>query len=509
MPEDLEGKLINAVATYHDDPLGFVLFAYPWSMAGGPLAAQAGPRQWQRDFLKSIGEQLKSNKTSIDKVIREAVCSGNGPGKSALVGMLISWVMSTEKNTRVIITAGTEPQLKTKTWPEITKWMSMCITSHWFHIEETSISSVDPKCSRSWEVNRVTWNKQRPEAFAGAHNEGRRLMIIFDEASQIDDEIWRVTEGAMTDANTEIFWFVFGNPTRTDGAFFRCFNSNRAYWSRGNPLQIDTRTIEGINLGQINKWLEEYGEDSDFFRIHVRGVFPRTSELQFIPSEFVSDAMFREPNPGRDEPLIMALDVSRGGADFSVFAFRRGCDARSIPWVRLPGSEVRDSNVLIGKACDLAARYKPDYFFVDATGGSVGGPVADQLRRLGYPVTDVQFGAKSPTKEYPRLRGYMWGKMRDWLEYHGCIPKDERLKVQLTSLQMVKHDKDDRLLLESKEDMKARGLESPDDADALAMTFAFPVQSKNRLELLGNAPSRMAKTMGGFMSRVKERAPRR
>src|SRR4029079_13644689 len=156
------------------------------------------------------------------------------------------WAMSTKEDTRGIITAGTEPQLKTKTWPEIGKWFRLAINAHWFTVEAASIFSNQDGHKDSWRFDRVTWNKARTEAFAGLHNEGKRIVVVFDEASQIDDVIWEVTDGALTDSNTDILYCVFGNPTRNSGAFRRCFGSDRALWSQGNPLQIDSREVEGV-----------------------------------------------------------------------------------------------------------------------------------------------------------------------------------------------------------------------------------------------------------------------
>jgi hypothetical protein len=112
--------------------------------------------------------------------------------------------------------------------------------------------------------------------------------------------------------------------------------------------------------------------------------------------------------------------------------------------------------------------------FVDATGGSIGGPIADRLRQLGHKnVVDVQFGGESPDPKYANFRAYMWGRMRDWLP-RGAIDATPALEVDLTGPGYF-HDKRDRLLLESKEQMKKRGLDSPDDGDALALTFAQAV----------------------------------
>ena len=137
---------------------------------------------------------------------------------------------------------------------------------------------------------------------------------------------------------------------------------------------------------------------------------------------------------------------------------------------------------LATKAADvLATAYdgrKVSMLFVDATGGSIGGPIADRLRQLGHRnVVDVQFGGESPDMKYANFRAYMWGRMRDALGAGLAIDKTPALEVDLTGPGYF-HDKRDRLLLESKEQMKKRGLDSPDDGDALAMTFAQAVMPK-------------------------------
>jgi hypothetical protein len=500
-PETLEDQLL----TFRHDPEGFADFAYAWRQPGTPLATMQGLRGWQRRYLRRVGQQLKANHLKRNRVIREATCAGNGNGKSAVIGMLCCWAMSTSPDCRVIVTAGTETQLKTKTWPEVTKWFEWSITSDMFKIEETSIFHQDPNHARHWSLDRVAWNAKRPEAFAGAHNAGKRLVIVFDEASQIEDTIWEAVEGAMTDENTEIIWVVFGNPTRREGRFFECFNARRAAWSEGQPEQLDCRSVEGTNKELYDLWAVEYGDDSDFFRVHVKGMFPRASELQFIPADFIDEACKREAVYEDWDPLIMALDVSRGGSDDSVFFFRRGNDARTIAPISIPGTEVRNSVKLIAKAAQLADQYQPDYIFVDATGGSVGGPVADNLRRLGYTVQDVQFGAQAPVGGYCNMRAYIWGKLRDALETRLAIPDKIRLRSDLES-PMFSHDNRDRIKLESKEDMKGRGLSSPDWADALAMTYAFPVKPKgHRLDKFRSRNQSQAKVAPGFLTRLKER----
>jgi len=236
--------------------------------------------------------------------------------------------------------------------------------------------------------------------------------------------------------------------------------------------QIDSRTVEGTNRRQIDEWIQDYGEDSDFVRVRVRGLFPRASSMQFIPSDLVAEAMQREPRSMYGDPLIMSLDVARGGDDNNVIRFRRGLDARCIPPVRIPGSETRDSMRLAAKVVDLIHEHKPDAFFFDGTG--VGGPVGDRVRQLGCNVIEVQFGAASPDPRFANMRSYMWGKAREWLQAGGAIDNDPILGVDLTSPEFA-HNKRDQIMLEPKEQMKKRGLASPDDGDAFAMLFAAPV----------------------------------
>lgn len=457
------------------DPLGHVMYAYPWGEAGTVLAGYAGPRRWQREFLSEIGDQLRAGETSPMEVIQEAVASGHGPGKSAIVAFLTRWAVDTCEDARVVITANTDRQLKTKTVPEFTKWHNLSITKHWWQLNATSLYSLQPGHDQTWRADFIPWNDAHPESFQGLHNQGKRIVVIFDEASAIADIIWESTEGTLTDEDTEIIWCAFGNPTRTTGRFRECFGTYRHRWSRGKQRHIDTREVEGTNKAQIEKWRVDHGEDSDFFRVRVKGQFPRASALQFISEELVTAAQEREPNFFEDDPLILSIDVARGGAANLVASFRRGFDARTKKGLSIPGSETRDSMRVVGVLAKLIEDEKPDAIFLDATG--VGGPIADRLRQLGHEVTDVQFGAASPDPRYANLRTYMWAKALDALKAGIAIDKAPELKADLVGPEYF-HDKHDRLCLESKEDMEVRGLASPDYGDSFCMTYAYPVPKK-------------------------------
>ncbi|MCY1482359.1 hypothetical protein D9M68_159140 [compost metagenome] len=471
--EQIEAALLTDIAGFDRDPLGYAYYAYPWQTPGSELANKAGPRAWQRDVLTDIRDHLGNPDTRYEP-LRIAVASGHGIGKSALISMIIDWGMSTCADCKVVVTANTDTQLRTKTWPEVGKWRRLSIVADWFTTNATSVVSTDEAHSKNWRADAVPWSDSNTEAFAGLHNEGKRIILIFDEASGISDKVWEVAEGAMTDENTEIIWIAFGNPTQNTGRFAECFTRYRHRWI---CRQIDSRTVEGTNKKEIAKWLEDYGDDSDFFRIRVRGEFPRASELQLIPQDWVATARKREVFSTMHDGLVMSIDIARGGADNNVIRFRRGMDARSIKKLKIPGSETRDTTKFAMKVCTLIDEHEPDCVFVDSTG--VGGPVADQIRKLrpGALVVDVNFGEGSPDPKFTNMRTYMWWQMREALRAGLAIEDDPELERELTA-PMYSTDALEKVILEKKKDIKKRLGLSPDDADALALSFAFPVMRR-------------------------------
>jgi hypothetical protein len=476
-----EHLLIEKIADFKQDPLGFILFIFPWGEEGELEKERL--RDWQIKLLRDCGELLKNNslRGSAD-VIQYAVASGHGVGKSALVAMLIYWAMSTCVDCNGVITANTENQLMTKTWPQLAKWHRLALNRHWFHHTATRFYSVDPKHERTWRIDMIPWSEENTEAFAGLHNKGRRILLIFDEASAIPDKIWEVAEGALTDEDTEILWFVFGNPTRNSGRFFDCFNRLAHRW---HPQRVDARTVPGTNKKQIQRWLEDYGEDSDFFRVRVRGLHPRASDLQFIPQDWVYAAQHREFYVTAQDPLVIGIDLARGGSDLTVIQYRRGPDCRTVPQIVIPGFESRDTTPLVAKITDLALTtdrfMRPDAVFLDGTG--VGGPLVDRLRQLGVPVSEVQGKWRANDPKYGNFRTEMWAKMREALRETLALPNDPSLEADLCSVEYT-HNMKDQLILETKEDLKARIGRSPDKGDALAFTFAFPVERREETEFL-------------------------
>jgi hypothetical protein len=387
----LEDQLIEAIAGFGLDPLAFVKFAYPWGEAGTELADATGPRLWQQKLLGELGRRLREGYALGQQLpILMARASGHGVGKSTVAAWVLHWALSTMPDARVVATANTDNQLRTKTWPEVAKWLHLAINRHWFRATATAIYSVDPAHERLWRADAVPWSEENTESFAGLHNKGRRIVLLFDEASAIADKIWEVSEGALTDEGTEIIWLAFGNPTRNTGRFRECFGRFRHRW---DVAHVDARDVEGTNKTQLEQWVRDYGEDSDFVRIRVRGVFPNAGSMQLIPSDLVEAAVSRSlaelPRTAAD-PLIMGVDVARFGDDASVIRFRQGRDARSIPAIKMRGTDLMS---LAARIADESARLRVDAIFID--GGGVGGGVVNRCRQIGLKVFDVKFGAKA------------------------------------------------------------------------------------------------------------------
>jgi hypothetical protein len=474
-------QLAADIAQFYADPLGFVKFAFPWGQRG-LLESYAGPDIWQEEALRELGEQIQQR--SFDGVhavspIRSAVASGHGIGKSTFVAWLACWILSTRPDSQGTATANTFPQLETKTWAAIQRWLKLSITAPWFVVGGDRIYRIAKR--ESWFLSAQTSREENSESFAGQHAATSTSYYILDEASAIPPVIWEVAEGGLTDGEPMIF--AFGNPTRNTGKFFEATYGREKH--RWISRAIDSRQSAFTNKQVIEEWIQEYGEDSDFVRVRVRGLPPRAGDLQFIDSERVYEAQKRFPQSLSDDPLVVGVDIARGGGDHNVIRFRRGTDAVSIKAVRIPGEQTRDTTLMVSKLAEILntpySGRRPDMMFLDETG--IGGPLFDRLKQLGFKnVTGVQFGAQSPERQYANMRSYMWARMKDWLT-RGAIPKDVPLEIDLTG-PGYKHDKADRLLLESKEDMKKRGLASTDDGDALALTFALPVMANKPREPL-------------------------
>jgi hypothetical protein len=457
-----------------DNPFAFVMLQFPWGVKGTPLEHFSGPRKWQREVLQDIAAHIKQNNGKVDfDTLREAVASGRGIGKSALVSWLVIWMLSTRIGSTTIVSANSESQLRKVTWAEITKWLAMGLNSHWFEVSATSLQPAKwltelverdlRKGTRYWGVEGRLWSAENPDAFAGVHNMDG-VLVIFDEASGIDDAIWAVTAGFFTENTPNRFWFAFSNPRRNTGYFYETFHSKRDFW---DTKVVDARTVEGTDKQVYQQIIDEYGPDSSQAHVEVYGQFPSAGDDQFIGANTVDEAMKRVKYQDLSAPIVIGVDPARFGADATVIAVRQGRDIVKI--IRHRGD---DTMTVVGHIIEAIEEFKPALVVIDE--GGLGAGIVDRLKEQRYKIKGVNFGNKSKNPiMYGNMRAQMWGDMREWLKT-ASIPNDRFLKSDLIS-PMMKPDSRGTIFLESKKDMKSRGLASPDAADAICVTFAFPV----------------------------------
>lgn len=479
-----------------DDPYAFVMAAFPWGEKGTPLAHFTGPRRWQRKVLKRIAQDIALGKTfNLPKLLRLARASGRGIGKSALVAWLTIWFVTTRIGGTVIISANTETQLRNITFAEIGKWAAMSLNAHWWEVVGIKMDPAKwlrelverdlKKGTQYWGADGKLWSADNPDAYAGPHNHDG-MMVIFDEASGIDDGIWTVAKGYFTEPTFNRYWFTFSQGRRNSGQFFEIFHKNRDQWDQD---QIDAREVEGTDPAAYQDIIDEYGEDSDEARVEVYGQFPDNDDVSFISLAAVDKAIKRGVTKDTTAPIVIGVDPSGGGSDWFVILVRQGRTILEIQRFKIEDTD-EGTMVGVGHIIDAIRKYNPALTVCDS--GGLGAPIADRCNEQKFKVRKVNFAWKSTKPDrYGNKRAEMWAGMKKWLET-GCLPDDKRLKSDLTGVRK-KPDSRGVMFLESKKDMRSRGLASPDSADALAVTFAFQVA--HREGTMPTASSRVSPVM--------------
>ena len=298
-------------------------------------------------------------------------------------------------------------------------------------------------------------------------------------------------DGFFTEKSIYRFWFAFSNPRQNTGAFYDCFNDPvlKKYWY---TRQLDGRTVEEASQPSYQKIIEQYGPDSDEARVEVYGQFPQQGDKNFISRQLVRDAKARELDryDFKDEPLVMGVDPARFGEDATVIRFRQGRNANVIGAIEMRKC---DNMTVANKIAELITQYNPDGIFIDS---GAGAGIIDRLREMGYHIFEVGFGTASGDPAYFDHRTELWAKMRTWLE-GGVIDGNEKLEKDLCSPEYYYEGKgQDKIKLESKEDMKRRaGVKSTDHADALAITFHKRIARKSLSASRSGRQQRFAKGM--------------
>ncbi len=476
-PATIEREIEEWVASCYNDPLRFTLGAYPWGEPG-PLADETGPDANQIEYLTALGAEVQArgfDGTTPVLPILMAETSGHGVGKGAKGSWVADWILSTRPHSDGTVTAGTYTQLEARTWPALKFWTKLCITAPWFDVMERGIYAKD--FPDTWKIQMQTCKKQNAQAFAGQHAKRSTSWYWFDEASEVPDEVWKTAYGGLTDG--EPMLFAGGQMVRNTGEFYKvCFGSEAARW---NHRRVDSRTSRFTSKALIERWIGDYGIDSDFVRVRVLGYPPAASELQYIDSGRITLARTRVLLPLADDPLIAGFDVSGGGKAWNVIRFRRGLcgnplgqDGKPLGPIRIPGEKDPDRSARIALCAELLNDRRPGHqlaaLFVDS---AFGAAIVSRLQALGHTtVTEINFGGDSPDPHEYNMRAFMARKCKDWLLL-GSLPDEDRLAEQLGLAGY--HHTHGKLVMESKESIQARGEVSPDDSDAFWLTFAQAV----------------------------------
>ncbi len=462
-----------------------------------------GPDKWACEWLDEVSAEVA--KRGFDGVkavnpIRSTTASGHGIGKSTLVAWVVLWIMSTRPFCKGTVTANTAEQLRTKTWAELGKWHKRCITGHWFNYNagRGNMNLRHKVKGEEWQCTAQTCREENSEAFAGQHAAASTSFYIFDEGSAVPDKIYEVRDGGTVTGEPMVF--DFGNPTRNSGRFYEEVEGKLRH--RYSHRKIDSRTVYITNKQRIQEWIDDFGIDSDFVKVRVLGEFPSAGSLQFMPTHLVHRSMLR-PDAPRDRyaAVTIGVDVARFGDDHTVIYPVVGNDARTFaPTVKDGIYQGLDNVQVAQRVADKIEFFRSmgievSAVFIDV--GGTGSGVVDVLRRvLGYECEEVNFGTTPIFEpEVYRYRGdEMWGRCREAIKTNLVLPTLPGLTVvtpesmdqaKYSTAQRLFNDliqreygytiQGDKIHLESKRDMKARGLASPDVADALVLNFANEV----------------------------------
>jgi hypothetical protein len=302
-----------------------------------------------------------------------------------------------------------------------------------------------------------------PDSLRGLYFDG----VALDEPAQMKPAMWEeVIRPALADRNG--FAIFIGTPKGRNWFYDRYRKAEKdPTWFTMRLKASESGILDEDEMADMTKDMSPALTAQE-----MECAFDAPNSVQFIPNELVDTALDRYI-PRSTAARVMGVDVARFGNDRSVILVRTDI----LEYVRI--FRGIDTQQLAAMVAEEAATYRPRAIFVDGNG--VGGGVVDRLRALGNTVFDVQAGGKANASDrYANKRAEMWGNMREWLKERGSIPPDtvgiDELADDLVSPQ-YKYDRDNRIILESKDDMKARGIPSPDLGDALGLTFAEPVSA--------------------------------
>lgn len=462
---DLEAVAVARLRVWLHDPVAFVRDVFG-----------AEPDSWQQRVLELLPVSP-----------RVAMSACKGPGKSTTLAWCAWWILACHVDAQGAALSITADNLKDNLWKELAVWYakSEFLQRAFDHQATRIVSRERPK---TWFLSARSFpqsanDNEQANSLAGLH--GETVFILLDEVGDMAPGVVSAAKGIFATKGQSAWLLAAGNPTSHEGALYWITTTDARNWHivhiTGDP--DDPLRSPRIDADWAREEIATLGRDNPWVMVNILGLFPPQGAFQLIGANDVTAAMARTASPGdcAGEPWVWGLDPARSdatGADEAALVMRKGIMAMPVKvWRGLDGPALAEQ--VIQLVLEAQKRGEgPAKIFVDV--GGVGTSCYDHLVHLGWGhlVVGVDFGGAARDSRYFDKRTEMWVDAAEWVkERPSCLPQDPVLRAEL---QAPRHEwrrvnKRTCFKLESKDDMRKRGVRSPNRADALVLTFAHPV----------------------------------
>lgn len=414
--------------------------------------------------LDVLGIELDENQVEIANAVRDgkrvAVVSGKGIGKSFVSGVLALWFYVLFPGAKVRLLANTDDQSLNVMWRPMCDIVEKSAFQSWF--DPTNSQDVHiVNAPNGPSIHRMTWSAKSVENTAGVHAD--HLLFILDEASKLPSELIENIVGGLSGQDNRVL--MCGNGTRSSGYFYNACQEG----SRWKVLKIDARKSRWVNREAIDDFIAEKGLDSDAVRINVLGEFPKIGGSTIVPDAQIMAAMRREPVPTHGSAVVCGMDVG-GGGDPTVWVVR---DGLRIVAVEQDVSAGANEDALVRMTASVCSRFHVARILVDSTGLGHFLPSRLVTAMPGVEVIGRNFGEASPDEGYANMRAWAFFRCREWFGLGVSIGDRPGLREELLAIE-YRTNTNGKLALQPKDSIKAVLGRSPNEADALALSCAYP-----------------------------------
>lgn len=428
---------------YRDDPVAF-----------STIVVGMEPLPWQAEVMQAIASGER----------RLSIRSGHGVGKSSCAAVLLLWYLLTRYPVKVLVTAPTASQLYDALMAEAKRRLKEMPSALSGLLDVTVDRIVLRSSPTEAFVSARTSSKEKPESLAGAHSEF--VMLIVDEASGVPEEVFEAAAGSMSGHNAVTL--LLGNPVRGSGFFYKTHHQLVSdWWTRKVSCVNNPLVAEDF----LTDMAARYGDASNAYRVRVLGEFPQADEDTLIPLHLIEAAITRDIAESPSAAVVWGVDCARYGSDRSALIKRRGATLVEKGKTWRDKSTMELSGIIMNEFESTPIIDRPTEICVDSIG--IGAGVVDRLIELDLPARGVNVAESSSMNlKYLRLRDELWGRAREWFESRECVIPDDESMVAELSAPRFSFTSTGKIRIESKDEMRKRGIVSPDIADAFCLTFA-------------------------------------